>query len=670
MRPRWAYALVAALAAVFLIAGPAAATPPVQLGASYVSDEAGVLGDAERAQVEDRLEQLAQTDNLNLWVVYVDRFSSPSDAKDWATQTAEQGGLGPNQYLLAIAVDARQYWLSSDTSGPLSEDQITAVDQDRVYPALRDGDWAGAAIAAADGLAEARSGTVGGGDSGGVVVPGAGSSGSGSGSGGAVGVVIIVISVVALVAVAAYFVVRAARRRAASRPAESTEDLGTRAAAALVSADDALREAEQEHGFAAAQFGEEATRGLREALTTARAELDQAFTVRQQLDDEIPDTDEQVRAWHEQTLQLASAAGARVTAQLDAFADLRRIEQDLPATRERLRSSRAEAAAALQTAQERFAQLAASYPAAALSTIVDNAAQAADRLALADAQLAATDAAVTAGDTGKAAVALRAAEQALAQARQLADAVGAHGDRLAAARSEIPALRAELARDIAAAETLPDPDGRLAAASAAARAQLGAADEDPVAALAALQRVDDELDALLRSARDAAARAEHARQVLPPTLAHAQAQIGAAEDFIASRRGAVGATARTRLADARTSFALAEQQAQMAPEQALDAASRAARLAADAISAAQSDVSGFGGGSAGGGDFGAMLGGIIIGSALGGGRRRGGFGGFGGGFGGGGFGGGGFGGFGGGSRGGSGGGFGGGGSRGGSGGRF
>ncbi|MDY0830444.1 TPM domain-containing protein [Microbacterium sp. BG28] len=657
MRLRWAYALVAALAAVLLVAGPAAATPPVQLGASYVSDEAGVLGDAERAQVEDRLEELAQTDNLNLWVVYVDRFSNPSDAKDWATQTAQQGGLGPNQYLLAIAVDARQYWISSDTSGPLSEIQITTVDQDWVYPALRDGDWAGAAIAAADGMSAARSGAGGGGDSGGGV-PGSGS--SDSGSGGAVGIVIIVVSLVALVAVAAYFVIRAARRRAASRPAESTEDLGTRAAAALVATDDALREAEQEHGFAAAQFGEEATRGLREALSTARAELDQAFTVRQQLDDEIPDTDEQVRAWHEQTLQLAAAAGARVQAQLDAFADLRRIEQDLPGTRERLRSSRAEAAPALQAARERFAQLAATYPAAALSTIVDNAAQATDRLALADAQLAAAEAAVAARDTGRAAVALRTAEQALAQARQLADAVGAHGDRLAAARAEIPALRAELTRDVAAAESLPDPDGRLAPASAAARAQLAAADDDPVATLAALQRVDDELDALLRSARDAAARAEHARQVLPPTLAHAQAQIGAAEDFISSRRGAVGATARTRLADARASFALAEQQAQAAPEQALDAASRAARLAADAISAAQSDVSGFGGGSAGGGDFGAMLGGIIIGSALGGGRRRGG--GFGG-FGGGGFGGGGF-------RGGIGGSFGGGGSRGGSGGRF
>ncbi|WP_243227080.1 TPM domain-containing protein [Microbacterium sp. CIAB417] len=665
MRPRWAYALVAALAAVFLVAAPAAATPPVELGASYVNDQAGVLGDAERAQVEDRLERLAETDNLNLWVVYVDRFSNPSDAEDWATRTAEQGGLGPNQYLLAIAVDARQYWISSDTSGPLSESQITAVDQDWVYPALRNGDWAGAAIAAADGMSAARSGAGGGGDSGGGGVPGSGSSGSGSGSGGAVGIVIIVVSVLALVAVGAYFVIRAARRRAASRPAESTEDLGKRAAAALVATDDALREAEQEHGFAAAQFGEEATRSLRDALTTARAELEQAFTVRQQLDDEIPDTDEQVRAWHEQTLQLASTAGARVQAQLDAFADLRRIEQDLPATRERLRSAPAEATTALQNAEERFAQLAATYPAAALSTIADNTAQAADRLALADGQLSAADAAAATGDTGKAAVALRTAEQAIAQARQLADAVGAHGDRIAGAAAEIPALRAELARDIAAAETLPDPDGRLAAASAAARAQLDAPAEDPVAALAALQRVDEELDALLRSARDAAARAEHARQVLPPTLAHAQAQIGAAEDFISARRGAIGATARTRLADARASFALAEQQAQAAPEQALDAASRAARLASDAISAAQSDVSGFSGGSGGGGDFGALLGGILIGSALGGGRRRGGgFGGFGGGsFGGGSFGGGG-------SRGGFGGSFGGGGSRGGSGGRF
>lgn len=656
MRPRWAYALVAALAAVLLVAAPAAATPPVDLGSTYVSDEAGVLGDAERAQVQDRLDQLARSENLDLWVVYVDRFSDPSDAQGWATKTAQQAGLGSNQYLLAIAVDARQYFLSSDSSGPLSEAQITSISQDHVLPALRDADWAGAAIAAADGMSAAA----------GAPAPGIGGGGepgrSPAGSGGAAGIVIIVVSVLALLAVAAFFIVRAARRRAASRPAESTEDLGRRAAAALVAADDALREAEQEHGFAAAQFGEEATGALRQALTTARAELDEAFALRQQLDDEIPDTDEQVRAWHEQTLQLASAAAAGVQAQLESFADLRRIEQDLPASHERLRSARAEAAPALEAAGERFARLAATYPATALATVADNTAQAADRLALADDQLTAVGAAISAGDTGRAAVAIRTAEQAIAQARQLADAVGAHGDRLVAASAEIPALRAELARDIAAAENLPDADGRLAAASAAARAQLDAPADDPVAALATLQQVDDDLDALLRSARDAAARAEHARQVLPPTLAHAQAQIGAAEDFISSRRGAVGATARTRLADARTSFASAQQLAQAAPEQALDAASRAARLASDAITAAQSDVSGFSGGSGGGGDFGALLGGILIGSALGGGRRRAG------GFGGGSFGGGGFGG--GGARGGFGGGFGGGGSRGGSGGRF
>lgn len=665
MRPRWAYAVGATLAAVFMIASPAAAAPPVELDSGRVVDEAGVLGDAELAEVETRLASLPDESGRDLWVVYVDRFSDPADAEAWATQTAQQNGLGRTQYLLAIAVDSRQYFLSADTSGPLTASQVDAVSEEYVLPALRNEDWAGAAIAAADGIAaQATGGTdPDPGTGGGAVVP--------SPSSGAGGTVVIVISVVALLGVGVFFLVWFLRRRRAAAPAESTEQLARRAAAALVATDDAVRAAEEELGFAGAQFGDAAVAGLRDAIAAARAGLDEAFTLRQQLDDEIPDTDAQVRAWHEQTLQLCATAEQRLDAETAAFADLRRIEQDAPAARERIVAARADAAGAVDAAGSRLVELAAGFAPAALATVSDNIPQAQARLSLADAQLAEADGAIGGGDTGRAAVALHTAEQAVAQARQLADAVGSLGERLAAASAQLPALRAELDRDIAAAANLPDPDGRLGAAAAAARTQLAAPADDPVAALQALQQSDDALDELLASARDAAERTARARQLLPPALAQAEAQIGAAEDFISSRRGAIGATARTRLADARAAFALAQQQSASAPEEALAAAQRAARLASDAISAAQNDVSGFGGGGGGGDDFGAMLGGILIGSALGGGnrRRRSSWGGgFGGGFGG--SSGGGFGGGFGGSRGGSGGGFSGGGSRGGSGGRF
>ncbi|MEV7694200.1 TPM domain-containing protein [Microbacterium sp. NPDC089189] len=615
MRPRWAVVLVAAIVAVLWGAGPVWAAPPPSLGSSYVLDESAVLGQSELNAAEARLEELVTATGLDLWVVYVDRFSDPASAEDWANDTATQNGLGPSQYLLAVAVDDRQFYLSGDTSGPLSADQLTAIEQQHILPALREDDWAGVVDAAADGITEASRG-------GSVTTP---TDGGSEGSGVDAGVIVLVVSVVALIGVAAFFVVRARRRRRATAPAESTEALGQRAAAALVQTDDAIRRSEQEVGFAAAQFGDAATAGFAEAIAASRAELDQAFALRQQLDDEIPDSDAQTRAWHEQTLELSRAASERLDAQTAAFDELRQLEKDAPAALTALQTERASAGQETDAADAAMASLTHTYSPAALTTVADNASESRKRLSLADAQLSDAAAALAAGSTGPAAVAIRAAQEAVAQARQLAGAVRTLGEQLASAAAALGPLRAEVERDIAAASALADPDGRLDAAVAVARAELGAdAASDPIGGLQRLQTADQQLDELLQAARDAAARREHARQLLPAALAQAEAQITAAEDFIASRRGAIGATARTRLADARASFAVAQQSATSAPEDALTAAQRASRLAADATSSAQSDVAGFA--PSGGDDLGGLLGGILIGSMLGG-SRGGGFGG-------------------------------------------
>ncbi|MGO8609994.1 TPM domain-containing protein, partial [Rhizobium johnstonii] len=75
---------------------------------------------------------------VDLWVVYVDQFTNPSDPEEWANQTASNNGLGPSQYLLAISTDGRQFYLSGDSSGPVSGDELTAIEQQRILPELRD----------------------------------------------------------------------------------------------------------------------------------------------------------------------------------------------------------------------------------------------------------------------------------------------------------------------------------------------------------------------------------------------------------------------------------------------------------------------------------------------------------------------------------------------------
>jgi uncharacterized membrane protein YgcG len=160
MRVRWAAALVSAavLAATAVGGAAATATPPVALGTGYVLDDADVLSEGEEAEAQQRLEQLKADSGLDLWVAYVDRFTDPEGAAEWANQTAEDNGLGITQYLLAVAVDGRQYYLSGSSAGPLSEEQLSTIETQRIQPALQRDDWLGAVDAAADGMTDAADG--------------------------------------------------------------------------------------------------------------------------------------------------------------------------------------------------------------------------------------------------------------------------------------------------------------------------------------------------------------------------------------------------------------------------------------------------------------------------------------------------------------------------------
>lgn len=625
MRSRLTSVVAVSLAVLFggAVAAPAAATEPVTLDETRVLDASDILTDAQEARLDARLAQLQDDTGLGLWVVYVDDFTDPSSAEDWANATAERNNLGPNQYLLAVATEGRAYYLSADSSGPISPDAVARIEQERVLPALSDRDWAGAGTAAADGLQEAR---------------------SGGGGGGLVWVVVIVVA--ALAALVVWALVRRRRRGAGAASGKAQvplEELERQAGAALVRTDDAISTSAQELGFAKAEFGDAATGEFEQAIAAARASLQQAFALQQKMDDETPDSPEQRRAWYEEILERSRAAEAALAEKAGAFEALRDLAANAPEALARVQQRRAEVGARAAESDARLTQLRAAYRAEALSAIADNPDQARDRLTFADARLAEAQREVAAGDGAAAAVGIRAAEQAVAQAAQLQDAITKLAADLEAAERDGAALVTELEADLAAAAATPDPDARLAPVIAATRQNLDAAREDltgahrdPLSALTLLERANTAIDGALGQVREAQQRADRARSVLSQTLLQAKAQISAAEDFITARRGAVGATARTRLAEAGATLVQATQAQDGDPERALALAQRAASLAEEATRRAQSDVGSFAGGgnAGGGGDFGGMLGGIIMGSLLsGGGSRRssGGFGGFGGG---------------------------------------
>lgn len=645
MRARWGAALAASMALVFAaIATPAFATEPVTLGSGHVLDQAGALTGSEVDAVEQRMAKLYTDAGVDLYVTYVDEFTGPADSQEWADAVAQKNGLGVTQYVLAIAVDSRQYYISADSEGPVSDAKIASI-ENSIVPQLKTDDYAGAAITAADGFQSALSG-------------GAGGAGSG---------IIWLVVIAAIIAVVIWLVVRSRRKKTAvtARPgpeavqATSTEDLARQASSALIDTDDAIKTSEQEVGFAKAQFGDTATVEFERALAQAKVNLNAAFTLKQKLDDGIEDSEEETRTWNVEIIRLCGEANAGLDEKAADFDELRKLEQDAPRALAGVRSEHAAAAAAIDAANAHLMEIGSRYAPEALSTIADNPEEARRRLAFADEQLAAAEAAIAAGSTGDAAVSIRAAEEAVSQAVLLEKAIDDLGDDLEEAEKSVGELLANLDSDMAAAASVPDPDGRVAAAVAAtrtqtasARGELSGSQKRPLLMLQALQAVNEQIDAVMADARDAQEREQRARQQISQTMMQAQAQVSAAEDYITARRGAVQAEARTRLAEAGASLVRARELQASSPAAALQEAQRANQLAGQAIQYAQNDVGAFQNGgmggmfgpgagrSSGGGDgmLGAVLGGILINSMLGGGggrssggRSSGGFGGFGGG---------------------------------------
>ncbi|MET0860301.1 MAG: TPM domain-containing protein [Microbacterium sp.] len=634
MRARWAPALSTALGAVVTTmlvlgsAGAASATSPVTLGAGYLLDDVDALSSSEESQAQTRLEQLKTDTGLDLWVVYVDEFTDPSSSEDWANTTAEANGLGPTQYLLAVATTSRQFYLSGDSSGPVSSEQLGAIEQQLIQPELATEDWLGAVDAAADGLQDAAGG---------------GTGTSAPGSGFPLGLVIFLV-IAAVVIIVIVVVVRRRRKTVGGGagpgrqvPQISVEELARRASSALVATDDAVKTSDQELGFAKAQFGDAATVEFEQALQTARENLNKAFTIKQQLDDTTADTEEQTRAWHAEIIRLCEEANAGLDEKAAAFDELRRLEQNAPESLARVQVERAKAAASLDGADERLRTLASSYAAEALATVADNPDQARQRIRFADEQLELAQAAIGAGKGGEAAVSIKAAEEAVGQAVLLEDAIDKLGRDFAAGEQSAATLITELEGDIAAASALPDVDGRVAVAIEATRQQVDAAKASlagparrPLQTLQGLETANAQIDGVVAGVRDAAAKAQRAQQMVGQQILQAHAQVSAAEDYIVARRGAIGAEARTRLAEAGAALVQAQQLQSANPEQALQYAQRANQLAGQAIQYAQNDVNAFqgpgssgmlggGGSSGGGGMLGAVLGGIVINSLLGGG---------------------------------------------------
>nr|WSY57771.1 hypothetical protein OG999_19115 [Streptomyces sp. NBC_00886] len=321
--------------------------------------------------------------------------------------------------------------------------------------------------------------------------------------------------------------------------------LERQAGAALVQADDCVRTSRDELAFAEARFGAAAVEPFAQALWEAERELSSAFSIRLRYDQGIPKEEAARRQALAGIVGRCAEAGRRLDTEAPAFDRLRALEEELNEAAEVAEARFRELAGRTGAVEAILADLNTHYPAPATTTVTGYVEQAKDRLVFATTHLNRSRQAADLGDNGRAIRDLRAAEGAVSQADVFLDDVEQLANSLAAAAELVPAAltgaEAEIAR--MTAEAGPgEPRSHLAHADAvlaAVREELTG--DGPY----------DSLDALRRIARAVLPLGAGRDGVLgAAALLVARSDIDVACGFVATHRGAVGAEARTLLAEA------------------------------------------------------------------------------------------------------------------------
>jgi uncharacterized membrane protein YgcG/predicted nucleic acid-binding Zn-ribbon protein len=626
--------VLAIMAAGLLITPSAAADPPLRVP-DYVTDNANVLSQGQRVQVDNAVNQLYNDRHIRLWVVYVDTFSG-QDAVNWTQQTRRLSDIGGQDAILAIATQDRAYAFLPPTTAPAGFD-VSSLRTNEIEPKLRQSDWAGAAIAAANGLNPATSST------------GTGAEISWFG-------VLVALAVLGLIILLLFLWTRHRRRKrreaefAAARrvdPADPNalasvgiDALDDLSKTIVVDVDNAVRTSDNELALAVEEFGDEQTEPFSRAVANAKTTLAQAFNVRQILDDAVPETPQQRRDLLTRVVVAAAKADRELDAQKEAFEQLRDLVINAPTRLDALTQQMVDVTARMTPSEEALAALHKQFSDSALASVAGNIETAKQRLDFADQNITNGRALVSrpAGRQVGLVDSIRAAESALGQARSLLDAIDSAGTDINRAIATLPAAITDIQNGInqsgalmAQGNTPHAADLRAArddAVKAVADAQSTGAG-DPLGAFTRLTKADAELDRLLASIAEEREATERLSRTYDQALFTAQSRVRGVSDYIDTRRGTIGPEARTRLAEAVRQLQAAQDTKSADLNKAIAHANGASMLAAQAQEMANADVvaaqRSYAGryGSTSGSNMGAVIGGIVIGNILSGALRGG-----------------------------------------------
>jgi uncharacterized membrane protein YgcG len=327
------------------VAGAFGASPHRLAGP--ITDDVNALSETT-PEVQTTLNDLQDATGTQLWVWYTDTLGG-QDSAAFATETAKASALGSQDLLLVIALDDRAYGYWKGDAVGVSDAALSGILSKDLEAGLRSKDYAGAIVETAKALKASLSGSPVGPEAtpfpGTTVtpIPPGGDTTEAPAAGSPIGTLLAVAVTAAGIALIGWWVLAGRRRGAAGRavagaPGDPNADLEALAPKELeelanrilVETDDAIRDSDQELGFAQAQFGDEAAAPFVAAIAAARDDLKGAFTIRQRLDDASP---EDPATRHRMLIDLVVAcrkAHDRLHAETQRFDELRALEKEAP----------------------------------------------------------------------------------------------------------------------------------------------------------------------------------------------------------------------------------------------------------------------------------------------------------------------------------------------------
>ncbi|MFF9057706.1 hypothetical protein ACF09K_03215 [Streptomyces sp. NPDC014882] len=334
---------------------------------------------------------------------------------------------------------------------------------------------------------------------------------------------------------------------AAHSPHAETGVPDERVRAALVAADDRVRAARDELGFVRELSGPEAVAPFAGALREAETELAAAFRMRQRYDDGVPRDAAARRQAQAGITGRCAEAVRRLDAAADGFRRLRGLERGVSGALGVAEARFRELTGRTAAAEAVLADVRAAYAATASASVVGYAEQAKDRLVFATLRLNLARQADDADRPAEAARHLRAAEGAVAQAAVLVGAVERTAAELREATGLVPAALTGAEAGLAPLRGTAGPGDEALTPLLHADAVLSSVRRELTSG-----RPYDPLGMLRRiTAAVSQAAPERAGVTAAAGRLTARSATAAADDFVATHRGAVGATPRTRLVEAR-----------------------------------------------------------------------------------------------------------------------